>query len=168
MRIILLALVLPFLFTSCKKNNVEEKDFFSAFYPTGLPNATVAELREARNATARYQSLDSALADGYVDIAVDVEHMGHHYMKTSLVDSLFDKTKPEILVYNREHDTNRPYLVAVEYAVPLKFPKPEGFTGNTDEWKGDSGFPLWLLHAWVWSYNPDGVFYWTNQLVHMH
>jgi len=24
------------------------------------------------------------------------------------------------------------------------------------------------LHAWVWAYNPDGVFNWTNAEVHLH
>ena len=59
-------------------------------------------------------------------------------------------------------------LVAVEYAVPLTDPMPEGFTGSQDVWNGTSGFPLWLLHAWVWAYNPDGVFNWTNESVELH
>jgi len=61
-----------------------------------------------------------------------------------------------------------PVLVAVEYAVPIALARPEGFQGSTDVWNGTSPFPLWLLHAWVWAYNPEGVFNWTNPLVHLH
>jgi hypothetical protein len=88
-------------------------------------------------------------------------------MKTAIVDSIFDIRQPEILVYNKDENGNQ-QLVAVEYAVPLSYAKPDGFTGTSDEWNGTSGFPLWLLHAWVWAYNPDGVFNWTNAAVHLH
>lgn len=136
------------------------------FY-SGLSQQTSWELQQARAATAKYRNIENAIKDGYADIAVDVEHMGHHFMKTAIVDSVFDIRQPEILVYNKDENGNQ-QLVAVEYAVPLSYPMPEGFTGSSDVWKGDSGFPLWLLHAWVWAYNPDGVFYWTNASVHLH
>lgn len=131
---------------------------------TGLSSQTVWELQQARAATAKYQDINNAIADGYADIEVDVQHMGHHYMKTSIVDGVFDIRQPEILVYNKDNN-DKQVLVAVEYAVPLSYPQPEGFTGSNDVWNGTSGFPLWLLHAWVWSYNPDGVFNWTNPLI---
>lgn len=133
----------------------------------GLSAKTLWELQQARAATAKYRNIENALRDGYADIAVDVEGMGHHFMKTSIVDATFDITQPEILVYNKDED-GKQQLVAVEYAVPINLPKPEGFTGTQDEWNGTSGFPLWLLHAWVWAYNPDGVFNWTNPTVHLH
>jgi hypothetical protein len=133
----------------------------------GLSAQTQGELQQARAATARYRNISNAIADGYSDIAVDVEGMGHHFMNTGLVDATFDIRKPEILVYNRNEDGNQ-VLVAVEYAVPLIYARPEGFTGSADVWKDDSGFPFFLVHAWVWAYNPDGVFNWTNPLVHLH
>ena len=37
-----------------------------------------------------------------------------------------------------------------------------------DVWDGNVGAGLWLLHAWVWCYNPAGVFNPTNPLVHLH
>jgi len=133
----------------------------------GLSDLTSWELQQARAATAKYRNIENAKKDGYADIAVDVEHMGHHFMKTAIVDSVFDITQPEILVYNQD-EKGKQELVAVEYAIPLIYSRPEGFTGSGDVWKDDSGFPLWLLHAWVWAYNPDGVFNWTNNLVHLH
>jgi hypothetical protein len=42
---------------------------------------------------------------------------------------------------------------------------PEGFTGSSDEWDHNTDFGLWLLHAWVWKNNPDGVFNPTNPRV---
>lgn len=142
-----------------------ESDVVSSY--TGLSWQTTWELQQARAATAKYRNIDNAIRDGYADIAVDVENMGHHFMKSSIVDGTFDIRQPEILVYNKDHDGMQ-VLVAVEYAVPLTNPRPEGFTGASDVWKGDSGFPLWLVHAWVWAYNPDGVFNWTNPSVHLH
>ncbi len=127
----------------------------------GLPPQTVWELQQARAATARYRNIENAKKDGYSNINVDVPNMGHHFMNTSLIDGTFDIRKPAILVYNGL-DTGNPELVAVEYAVPLTDPLPEGFTGSADVWKGDSGFPFWLVHAWVWKFNPDGAFNWTN------
>jgi hypothetical protein len=175
------------LFTGCKKevineikqaeksNNVTQvsvsnglrtdAEFINMY--SGLSKQTTLELQRARAATARYRNIENALKDGYTNIGVDVENMGHHYMNTSLVDGTFDIGKPEILVYNGdEHDGFE--LVAVEYAIPLSQPMPSGFSGTGDVWNGTSGFPLWLLHAWVWAYNPDGVFNWTNSSVHLH
>ena len=131
---------------------------------SGLSQQTSWELQQARAATARYRDIKNAIKDGYSNINVDVPNMGHHFMKTSLVDATFDIRNPEILVYNGL-ETGNPELVAVEYAVPLTYPMPEGFTGSGDMWNDTSGFPLWLVHAWVWKFNSDGVFNWTNPSV---
>jgi hypothetical protein len=173
------ALLISILFSACQKQKndvaIEEvqataakstqADVLNSY--DGLSKQTSWELQQARAATAKYRNIENAIRDDYVDIAVDVEHMGHHYMKSSIVDAVFDLKEPEILVYNKDENGNQ-QLVAVEYAVPLTYAMPEGFTGASDVWKGDSGFPLWLLHAWVWAYNPDGVFNWTNPSVHLH
>lgn len=134
---------------------------------TGLSNETRWELQQARAATAKYQNIKNAIKEGYADIAVDVEGMGHHYMKSSLVDGTFNIREPEILVYNR-NEQGILELVALEYAVPFAFGKPQGFSGSGDVWDGNAGVPLWFLHAWVWRYNPAGVFNPTNPLVHLH
>ena len=172
--------LLLLLLTSCKKQEVANADQPQSISShaansnedalniyTGLGSQTTWELQQARAATAKYRNINNALKDGYADIEVDVQHMGHHFMKMSIVDSIFDIRQPEILVYNR-NDKGDQELVAVEYAVPLSYPMPEGFSGSTDVWNGTSGFPLWLLHAWVWAYNPDGVFNWTNPLIELH
>ena len=136
---------------------------------TGLSSQTEWELQQARAATAKYRNIDKAIQDGYADISVVVPQMGHHYLKSTLVDGTFDIRKPEILVYEK-HEDGSFELVAVEYAIPLTASAnaPEGFSGSQDVWDENHTFGLWLLHAWVWSYNPLGVFNPTNPLVHTH
>jgi len=167
------------LFTSCSKqvseepavqssnSNSAESEFLN-FY-SGLPTQTSWELQQARAATAKYQNIENAIRDGYSDINVVVPEMGFHYMKSDLVDANFDYRKPELLVYNREEDGSA-RLVAVEYAVPLTASQnaPAGFSGDLDVWDHNTTFGLWLLHAWVWAYNPNGVFNPFNPTVHLH
>ena len=133
---------------------------------SGLSSQNLWELQQARAATARYRNIKNALKDGYVDIEVDVEHMGHHFLKEALLDATFDFRQPEILVYNK-NDAGEQELVALEYAAPLTANPPSGYSGNDDEWTIYEN-ALWTLHAWVWAYNPDGVFNPTNPLVHLH
>jgi hypothetical protein len=148
-------------------SNSAESEFLN-FY-NNLPIQTSWELQQARAATAKYQNIENAKRDGYADINVVVPEMGFHYLKSALVDANFDYRKPEILVYNREEDGSV-RLVAVEYAIPLNLSQnaPPGFSGDLDVWDHNTGFGLWLLHAWVWTYNPSGVFNPTNPLVHLH
>jgi hypothetical protein len=124
-----------------------------------------AELDRARQATLKYADLSQALADGYANINVVMPNMGHHYMKQVLVDERFEIESPEILVYASESGQMR--LVAVEYAIPLdrSAEAPAGFTGSDDVWDRNTGFQLWLLHAWVHRDNPAGVFKSTNSNV---
>jgi len=177
-------ITIGFLFTGCKKENRDSNEFeiqhnnqhddqsggnMLIHYPRLSPR-TVWELLQARAHTARYRDIRKAIRDGYATIDVVVENMGHHYMKSALVDATFDFRKPEILVYNKEEDGDFT-LVAVEYAVPIsETPNvaPSGFTGSADVWDRNTGFGLWLLHAWVWHYNPAGVFNPTNPLIHVH
>jgi len=170
--------------TACRKQNTAEsinevqsinrsamgENAEVPFKYNGLAPQTVWELQQARSATAKYLNISKAFADGYVDIEVKVPNMGYHFMKTAFVDSLFDIRKPEILVYNKNEDGSF-QLVAVEYAVPIALSPnaaPEGFTGSDDVWERNEFFGLWLQHAWIWSYNPDGVFNDTNPLIQVH
>jgi hypothetical protein len=115
------------------------------------------ELARVRPATAAYQDVSRAEADGYVDIGLFVSGMGYHYVNFSLIDDTFDVENPEILVYSANPNGGL-RLVAVEYAVPDSFPVPEGFFGDSDVWDDNLAFNLWTLHAWVWQGNPNGMF----------
>lgn len=173
----LLALSVTLLTTGCQKSISEEatpqvtsnaqSDGNVLNLYTGLSEQTKWELQQARAASARYRDIKNAIKDGYEDISVVVPQMGHHYMKMDNVDGNFDYRNPEILVYNF-HGSNAE-LVAVEYAIPLSqsINAPEGFSGTADVWDENTGFGLWLLHAWVWKYNAAGVFNPTNAAVHL-
>jgi hypothetical protein len=168
--LIVVSLMVGVSVTGCRKSNVDKTPANVLTQYTNLPEQTRQELQAVQYATVRYRYLDNAITDGYTDINVVVENMGFHYMKASLADTVFDYRKPEILVYNKNHE-GVVELVAVEYAVPIALhPEgaPEGFTGSADVWKRDTGFGLWLLHAWVWSYNANGVFNPTNPGIHLH
>ena len=179
--LLLSLLIMGALFTGCKKETHEHHDEAGDEQIMGtdeqfksnhqsLDWRTVLQLLQARWATIKYRNLQNAKDDGYADIAVKVENMGHHYMKAALKDGKFDPSRPEILVYEK-HENGHFQLVAVEYAIPIDLTPnkaPEGFYGKADIWDRNAGFGLWLLHAWVWKKNPDGVFNPTNPLVHTH
>ena len=124
------------------------------------------ELAKVRSATEKYQTMDNAISDQYEDIDLFAVNQGWHYLKAGLVDEIFDMEKPEILVY-APGSSGVLVLVAVEYAVPVALSPnaPDGFTGAEDVWEINTDFGLWVLHAWVWSDNPDGMFNPTNPLV---
>jgi hypothetical protein len=139
----------------------------TAFAKEPLPAATILQLETVREATARFHDEQVAFAEGYVDIGLFVPHMGWHYLKPDLLDGEFVAEEPELLVYADEPCGGR-RLVAVEYAVPVELsPKaPNGFPGQADGWVVNQEFQLWVLHAWIWEYNPDGVFAHHNPRVH--
>ena len=124
------------------------------------PPLAVLQLDQARVAASKYFDVNAAVADGYADIGLFVPNMGWHYLKESILDEHFEWTKPELLVYADDPCGGKRKLVAVEYAVPFALSKraPAGFVGRADEWDANQTFKLWTLHAWVYEFNPDGVF----------
>ena len=136
------------------------------------------ELAAVRQITARFHSVESALAAGYelgylrADgvriIAGCVAHpsagaMGYHYFNKALIDDLVvDPLQPEGLVYERKA-SGELKLVAVEYVVP----GPNSVPPGVDTAPTVFGMPMHILltppgfyihHAWVWGHNPAGIF----------
>ncbi|HEY0680664.1 MAG TPA: hypothetical protein VGD17_20435 [Chitinophagaceae bacterium] len=174
--------LLSFIMTGCKKEtasvnipeiqagNAQNDEATVLGQYTGISAITMWELQQARASSARYRKFENALKDGYINIDVVSQNMGHHFLNPANLDAIFDYKKPEILVYNPD-DNGVMQLVAVEYAVPIELTPvvaPSGFTGNHDVWDRNTFFGLWLLHSWVWAYNPAGVFNPTNPAVHVH
>jgi hypothetical protein len=127
------------------------------------PEMTARELALVRRATARYHRVEEAIEDGYVDIGLFVPQMGWHYLRTDLLDGVFDPEHPELLVYADGANGER-RLVAAEFGIPIPASPsaPEGFSGDDDVWDMNTGAGLWTLHAWVWYQNPAGMFNPTN------
>lgn len=125
------------------------------------PPLAILQLDQARDAASRFVTTADAEKAGYVDIGVFMPHMGWHYLNAQLKDDgKFDPAKPELLVFADDPCGGPRKLVAVEYAVPLSMSKkaPAGFIGRADEWDANQTFGIWTLHAWVYEFNPDGVF----------
>lgn len=169
------------LFMGCKKQGTNETaselhslsrantDQEVVNYYRELDAHTLWELQQVRAATAKFQNIQNAFKNNYVDINLVMPNMGHHILKAELVSPVFDLKRPPILVYNKRADDSFE-LVAVEYAVPIDpqspHTPPEGFTGSADVWDFNTlNTGWWTLHAWVWKNNPDGAFNPTNPTV---
>ena len=130
------------------------------------------ELAAVRAATARYQRVEEAIADGYVADGFCVSSpegtMGDHHVKFALLgDGQLDPTQPEILVYLPE-ENGRLRLVAVEYFMP----DADGDLATSDDKPSLFGQPFdgpmpghnaempvhYDLHVWLWANNPEGQF----------
>lgn len=132
----------------------------------------------ARSGTARYRDREVAIRDGYRRIGRDFPAMGEHWIRVALVfDGKFDASRPEVLNYV-EID-GEPRLFGVGYAVPLLSgetapPGPAGLHAWHDHFRtiddetllphhhthgsANDGARLAMMHAWIWSGNPHGIF----------
>jgi hypothetical protein len=100
--------------------------------------------------TARYHRVDAALASGRVDLDLCFDRMGEHYANPATFgDGVLDPLRPEALVY--EHVGGRLRLVAVEW-VSTTPGEVLGIPLHLNENLG-----VWVLHAWIWKHNPDGL-----------
>ncbi|MEO5895421.1 MAG: hypothetical protein ABIS06_06950 [Vicinamibacterales bacterium] len=132
----------------------------------------------ARAGTEKYRDRASAIADGYRRVGGDFPAMGEHWIRiSSLFDGRFDAAKPEVLNYVSVD--GKPRLLGVGYAVPLLGGEtpPDG-PGGKSAWHdhtrtiadetmlphhhtagaAQSGARLAMMHAWIWSPNPEGTF----------
>lgn len=130
-----------------------------------LSPSVAADIARLRAATARFRSLDSAVAAGYArDVARCIAHpqlggMGYHHQNSSLVDGKLEVERPEVLVYRRA--PNGDYqLTGVEYQVPYavapRDSAPPTIMGQP--LKRFDAIKMWYLHVWPWLENPSGMF----------
>ena len=128
----------------------------------GLALATVAmaapasagqsDLAALRRATAQYHSLDAALASGRVDLHLCFDMMGEHYADPATFgDGVLDPLEPEALVYAHVGDNLK--LVAVEWVSTTPGTVP-GF----GDLHLNPALGVYVMHAWIWVPNPDGMF----------
>lgn len=142
------------------------------------PAAFVAE---SRAATARYADQRNAVNDGFTRVGVEFPAMGEHWVSFSRVmEDSFAAHRPSVLIYMNERAG--PRLAGVAYTrlltgrgTPPSFPYegawhehsgavdeeslPFGHTGHAKpSAAGDDSPRLFILHAWVWVPNADGVF----------
>ncbi len=118
-----------------------------------------------RAATARFHTLDSAVAAGYpATVAECIDHadhgaMGYHHVDRARMDARLEIEHPEILLYEQRADGSYA-LNGVEYIIPYSvWPRdstPPRLMGR-DLFRSDE-LRLWYLHMWVWTENPAGLF----------
>jgi hypothetical protein len=78
---------------------------------------TAALLAAAREATAKYQDVRAAEADGYRAIGPNVAGMGIHYVREGKTSGKFSISEPPILLYEKDPATASLRLVGVSYLV---------------------------------------------------
>ena len=118
----------------------------------GVSEHIEAQLNIARRAVCKFQRVEAALADGFVNTGLPcIPGQGYHYIKNSLVGTT-DIREPSVLMYDKDGNLNSP-----EWVAPLEgFPTPPSLFGTAMHADDDLG--LWIQHVWVWKLNPNGVF----------
>jgi hypothetical protein len=136
----------------------------------------IADVREATANFRDFESIEDAGYGKFLDCFVNnnIGGMGQHYVNGELVsDDVVDPMLPEALVYEPTEDGEM-ILVAFEYLVfadawdpdntgreaPVLFGRQFHLKTNIPDTP-----PVWALHIWLWTSNPDGVFSDYNPLV---
>lgn len=122
--------------------------------------AARSDLAALRAATARYQRIEVASAEGWDTqfppgcFTSSTGAMGYHFLKGENVGTL-DPAAPQLLLYEPQQNGSMK-LVGVEFIYPGA-PTDEAPTlfGETFEW--NSRFQVWALHVWAWRENPLGI-----------
>ena len=121
---------------------------------SGTANANNGQsgLAALRTATAKFHDLSATTATGRFDLQLCVDHMGQHYANPdTFKDGILDPTDPEAMVY-ADDGTGHLKLSAVEWVsttpgevmgIPLHL---------------NPALNVYVLHAWIWAPNPDGMF----------
>ena len=132
------------------------------------PTPSWRKLAQVMVATAKYHSVAIAERDGFSDLGLCVDQMGEHWVNLDSADGdttpdvfqdgVLDRRHPEALVY--AHRGGRLQLVAVEWVST-----EPGTVPGIGELHLNESLGVWVLHAWVWKHNPNGVLSDTNPRV---
>lgn len=139
----------------------------------------------ARAGTRRYQSQEAAIADGYKRVGVEFPAMGEHWVSLArIMEDTLVAERPSVLIYVTVKGA--PRLAGVAYTdllepgeSPSASPAPGAWhehNGAVDEESlplghhashaasnvADGAPRLSILHAWVWTPNPEGMFVTDN------
>jgi hypothetical protein len=154
-----------------------------AAFATGAAGVAMADaaiegvsplVEKVRAATARYQNVNAAVADGFVQgtpcvSGPDMGAMGIHYVRPDrIADGVLNAAEPEALIY--EPQTGGALrLVGVEYIVIASTwvklhpnagpPALEGDLLNFIDAPNRYGLDAFYeMHVWAWEANPKGSF----------
>lgn len=94
-------------------------------------------IRTSAAAIERYQDVNAAIADGFVQVTQFVPGQGRHMVKSSRFDLTFDPAQPEGLLYEPDSSTPGGWrLGGALYVIPYaQYPYvPDGFPTTDDVW----------------------------------
>jgi hypothetical protein len=140
---------------------------------------TAKLIDDVRHSTADFRDFSTVEGAGYAKFLDcftnnNVGGMGQHFVNGELAgDDALDPMKPEALVYEPSENGDM-ILVAFEYLVfadqwdpnntgrpaPVLFDRPLHLISTIPNTP-----PVWALHLWLWTDNPNGVFSDFNPLV---
>lgn len=164
----IMSVLLLLTLSSCKKESkleTAEESISSASRnsPPAVEAAQSSLLKSVRNATANFNSTNQAIMFGYVPdehcvSAPGLGGMGYHWANPSLIDPIFEPTKPEVVLYATGLGGNL-RLVAIEYIV-INVGQPAPLFGDQPFDVGGTPVPVphWSLHVWLYENNPAGMF----------
>jgi hypothetical protein len=133
-----------------------------------MPEDVRLLIAEVRGATAQFRDIEVAEEAGYGEFLTCFKHgedmgMGQHYVNGDLVgDDVLDPLQPEALVYEPQEDGSL-ILVAMEYLVfedQWESDEPPTLYGQEFSLKTNipETPPVWALHIWLFTHNPEGEF----------
>ena len=149
-----------------------------AVAPLAAQRDTARFIAEARAASERFKDINVAIDERYVKIGPDFPAMGEHWVNGESVMKSAESPRPSILTYVTID--GKPTLTGVVYTVilPPNGKMPQGLpnaqwhdhVGTVDEesllFHGHDdptdGLRLAVMHAWVWTPNPNGTFVTDN------
>ena len=100
-----------------------------------LSPKALAQVAEARQVAAAFDTPDKARAAGYLPRFGDVPLQGEHWIRRELVmNASFDIAHPPVLMFSRVKDVETLVGVAYAYQVTDAAPTPDGFDGDADQW----------------------------------
>jgi len=160
------------MIASCSKDNMDDAELTGHAKPLDQEEFITKRGDSARNhllaqvsrATSKYQRVEVAIEDGYIEASPCVYNeelgagMGYHFVNENLVDPVFDPLKPEALLYERGQN-GKLKLVGVEYIV-IDVGQPHPYFGDHPFDVGGTPVPVdhYSLHVWIWKHNPLGMY----------
>lgn len=142
------------------------------------PSEVGKALAGLRSLSAKWHKYEDAAAAGYVAAVgcidervvagtTDPRGMGFHFANPALLgDDAGSLYQPELVIYDGDPLTGRAKLAGFDYFIPASATWPSPDVGGTAPILPEVGLPYtwspvhngWMIHAWPWRHNPDGMF----------
>lgn len=178
-QLVLVALLIPLILAGCSDNQTGNIDM-ELDSPLQIHEMSQEEraefmkkaaysnkdlLKQLRKATARFHSTVQAERFGYEEASHCVDSgdpykgaMGYHRVNQDLADPVFDISKPEAILYERDKNGNLK-MIGAEYIV-IDVGQDRPYFGDYPFDIGGTPVPVdhYSLHIWLWKDNPNGMF----------